>query len=107
MIQIGATRVASGRLLRQECLEHRFDPQRHVPAAGIPTHGIRPDMQQGQPAIDTVPPALHTFARDTLLAAHNPAFAMAAAAAAGRGHPHAGPDVRGGAEDLLRARAEY
>ena len=76
IIQIGATRIVGGRLLRQECFEQLVDPQRDIPAAGIAIHGIRPEMLQGQPTIDTVLPAFHAFAQDTVLVAHNAAFDM-------------------------------
>ena len=76
IIQIGATRIVGGRLLRQECFEQLVDPQRDIPAAGIAIHGIRPEMLVGQPTIDTVLPAFHAFAQDTVLVAHNAAFDM-------------------------------
>jgi len=76
IIQIGATRIVAGKLRRQECFEQLVDPQRDIPAAGIPIHGIEPQMVQGQPTIDTVLPAFHAFAQDTVLVAHNAAFDM-------------------------------
>jgi len=76
IIQIGAARIVNGRLLRQESFEQLVDPQRSIPAAGIPIHGIRPEMVRGQPTIAEVLPAFHTYARDTVLVAHNAAFDM-------------------------------
>jgi DNA polymerase-3 subunit epsilon len=76
IIQIGATRIVGGKLRRQECFEQLVDPQRDIPAAGIPIHGIQPEMVRGQPTIDTVLPAFHAFAQDTVLVAHNAAFDM-------------------------------
>ena len=76
IIQIGAARIVNGKLLRQECFEQLVDPQRSIPAASIPIHGITPDMVLGQPTIDTVLPAFHAYARDTVLVAHNAAFDM-------------------------------
>jgi DNA polymerase III subunit epsilon len=76
IIQIGATRIVAGKLRRQECFEQLVDPQRSIPAAGIPIHGIEPEMVQGQPTIDRVLPAFHAFAQDTVLVAHNAAFDM-------------------------------
>jgi DNA polymerase-3 subunit epsilon len=76
ILQIGATRIVAGKLRRQECFEQLVDPQRDIPAAGIPIHGIEPHMVQGQPTIDTVLPAFHAFAQDTVLVGHNAAFDM-------------------------------
>ena len=76
IIQIGATRIVNGRLLRQEGFEQLVDPQRPISAASIPIHGIEPAMVAGQPTIDRVLPAFHAFALDTVLVAHNAAFDM-------------------------------
>jgi DNA polymerase-3 subunit epsilon len=76
IIQIGATRIVAGKLRRQECFEQLVDPQRGIPAASIPIHGIRPEMVSGQPVIAAVLPAFHAYARDTVLVAHNAAFDM-------------------------------
>ena len=76
IIQIGATRIVNGRLLRQEGFEQLVDPQRSISAASIPIHGIEPAMVVGQPTIDRVLPAFHAFAQDTVLVAHNAAFDM-------------------------------
>jgi DNA polymerase-3 subunit epsilon len=76
IIQIGATRIVSGKLRRQECFEQLVDPQRSLPAAGIAIHGIQPEMLAGQPTIAQVLPAFHAFAQETILVAHNAAFDM-------------------------------
>ena len=76
ILQIGATRIVAGKLRRQECFEQLVDPQRDIPEAGIPIHGIQPQMVLGQPTIDTVLPAFHAFAQDTVLVGHNAAFDM-------------------------------
>ncbi|MEP7297839.1 MAG: exonuclease domain-containing protein [Burkholderiales bacterium] len=76
IIQIGATRIVEGKLRRQECFDQLVDPQRDIPEASIPIHGIRPEMVAGQPTIDVVLPAFHAYARDTVLVAHNAAFDM-------------------------------
>ncbi|MFN3494527.1 MAG: exonuclease domain-containing protein, partial [Hydrogenophaga sp.] len=76
IIQIGAARIVNGKLLRHESFEQLVDPRRSLPAASIPIHGITPDMLKGQPGIETVLPAFHLFAQDTVLVAHNAAFDM-------------------------------
>jgi len=76
IIQIGATRIVAGKLRREDCFEQLVDPQRDIPAASIPIHGIRPEMVAGAPTIDRVLPAFYAFAQDTVLVAHNAAFDM-------------------------------
>jgi DNA polymerase-3 subunit epsilon len=74
ILQIGATRIVAAKLRRQECFEQLVDPGRSIPPAGIPIHGITPEMVQGQPPIKAVLPAFHAFAHETVLVAHNAAF---------------------------------
>jgi DNA polymerase-3 subunit epsilon len=76
IIQLGATRIVGGKLRRQESFEQLVDPQRSISAASIPIHGILPEMVAGKPTIAEVLPALHAFAQDTVLVAHNAAFDM-------------------------------
>jgi DNA polymerase III subunit epsilon len=76
ILQIGAVRIVNGKLLRQEGFEQLVDPQRDIPAASIPIHGIEPHMVRGQPRIEQVLPSFHAFAQDTVLVAHNAAFDM-------------------------------
>lgn len=74
ILQIGATRIVNGKLLRGECFDQLVDPRRSIPEAGIPIHGIRPEMVRGKPVITEVLPAFHAFAADTVLVGHNVAF---------------------------------
>ena len=76
IIQIGATRIVNGRLLRQECFDQLVDPQRALAAASIAVHGIQPATLVGQPLILDVLPVFHAFAFETVLVAHNAAFDM-------------------------------
>ncbi|KPF48938.1 hypothetical protein IP87_05195 [beta proteobacterium AAP121] len=74
ILQIGATRLLAGRLLKGESFDQLVHPGRSIPAEGIAIHGITPAMVAGQPPISTVLPAFHAYARDTVLVAHNAAF---------------------------------
>ena len=76
IIQIGATRIVNGKLLRTECFEQLVDPQRSITPASALIHGLQADMVRGQPTIAEVLPAFHAFALDTVLVAHNAAFDM-------------------------------
>ncbi|CAM5404468.1 exonuclease domain-containing protein [Thauera mechernichensis] len=76
IIQIGATRILNGKLLRSESFEQLIDPQRPLAAESAKIHGITSDMLRGQPTVNKVLPAFHAFAADTVLIAHNAAFDM-------------------------------
>ncbi len=76
IIQIGATRILNGKLLRSESFEQLVNPRRPLAPESAKIHGITSEMLRGQPEIGVVLPAFHAFARDTVLVAHNAAFDM-------------------------------
>ncbi|MBS0510447.1 MAG: DNA polymerase III subunit epsilon [Proteobacteria bacterium] len=76
IIQIGATRILNGKLLRSESFEQLVDPDRPLAPESAEIHGITEAMLRGQPGIAQVLPAFHAFAADTVLVAHNAAFDM-------------------------------
>jgi DNA polymerase-3 subunit epsilon len=76
IIQIGATRIVNGKLLKSEFFDQLVDPQRPLPEESTRIHGITPEMLRNQPLMDKVLPAFHAFAQDTVLVAHNAAFDM-------------------------------
>ncbi len=76
IIQIGATRVLNNKLLRSESFEQLVDPRRPLAPESAKIHGITAEMLRGQPTIESVLPAFHAFAADTVLIAHNAAFDM-------------------------------
>jgi DNA polymerase-3 subunit epsilon len=76
IIQIGATRIVNGKLLRHECFDQLVDPKRALASASAAIHGLRPEALAGQPTILEVLPVFHAFALDTVLVAHNAAFDM-------------------------------
>lgn len=76
IIQVGAARIVNGRIVDGESIDQLVDPGRSIPEAGIPIHGIRPEMVRGQPRIGEVLPRLAAFAADTVLVGHNVAFDM-------------------------------
>jgi DNA polymerase-3 subunit epsilon len=76
IIQIGATRIVNGRLLRNETFEQLVDPRRPLVRESIHIHGITEDLLRGQPTIDKVLPVFHRFCEETVLVGHNVAFDM-------------------------------
>lgn len=76
IIQLGAVRIVSGRLLHNECIDQLVNPQRPVPNSSVEVHGIDPELLPSQPTITKVLPNFHIFAANSVLVAHNAAFDM-------------------------------
>lgn len=76
IIQIGATRIVNGRLLRSEVFDRLIDPRRSIAPESVKVHGITQDMLAGRPTIERVLPDFHAFCEDTVLVGHNAAFDM-------------------------------
>jgi DNA polymerase-3 subunit epsilon len=76
IIQLGAVRIVNGRLLRQEIFDQLVDPRRPVRPESRAIHGIDDAMLRDCPGIETVLPAFHRFAAETVLVGHNVAFDM-------------------------------
>ena len=76
IIQIGATRIVNGRLLKSEVFDRLIDPRRAIAPESMRVHGITREMLNGQPTIEQVLPEFHAFCEDTVLVGHNAAFDM-------------------------------
>lgn len=75
--QIAATRIVNGNIVADEQINALVDPERHIPKAATKIHHITNEMVKNQPKIDVVGRALHSFARGSVLVAHNAPFDMA------------------------------
>jgi DNA polymerase-3 subunit epsilon len=75
--QIAAVRIVNGTIVPREQLDTLVDPERKIPMAATRIHHITNDMVKGQPKIDVAGRALHSFARGSVLVAHNAPFDMA------------------------------
>lgn len=75
--QVAAIRIVNGNIVPTETLDTLVDPERHIPKASTKIHHITNEMVRGQPTIDIAGRALHSFARGSVLVAHNAPFDMA------------------------------
>lgn len=74
LVQVGAVRVAQGRVLSGEGFERLIDPGRPIPPTAWAIHGIDDDMVRGKPPLAVVLPQLAAFAGGAVLVGHNVAF---------------------------------
>ncbi|SMX22073.1 3'-5' exonuclease [Boseongicola aestuarii] len=74
IVQIGAVRVLNGRIVEGERLDTYINPGRPIPPASTRIHKVTDDHVKGAPDIATAGRALHHFARNAVLVAHNAPF---------------------------------
>ena len=74
IVQIGAVRVLGGRIVGGEVIDTYVFPDRPIPPASTRIHRVTDDDVKGAPDIGTAGRALHHFARDAVLVAHNAPF---------------------------------
>ncbi|MCA0042209.1 3'-5' exonuclease [Celeribacter litoreus] len=72
--QVAALRVVNGRIVDTETLDELVDPCRPIPASSTAVHHITNEMVKGKPKIDVIGRKLHSFARGSVLVAHNAPF---------------------------------
>lgn len=74
IVQIGAVRILGGRIVKGEVIDTYVDPGRPIPPASTRIHGVTDAHVAGAPDIGKAGRALHDFARDAVLVAHNAPF---------------------------------
>ncbi|GAA3862693.1 3'-5' exonuclease [Celeribacter arenosi] len=72
--QVAALRVVNGRVVETERLDKLVNPGRPIPAMATEVHHITDEMVRHAPRIDVVGRELHSFARGSVLVAHNAPF---------------------------------
>lgn len=74
IVQIGAVRVLNGRIVDGEVFDSYVNPGRPIPPASTRIHQVTDDHVIGAADITAAGRALHHFARDSVLVAHNAPF---------------------------------
>ncbi|MFN3208284.1 MAG: exonuclease domain-containing protein [Roseovarius sp.] len=74
VIQLGAVRILNGRIVQGERIDMFVDPKRPIPPESTRIHRITDADVRGAPDFGTACHALHHFARDAVLVAHNAPF---------------------------------
>lgn len=77
LVQIGAVRVAQGRVQSGDAFERLIAPGRPIPAAASDIHGIGDAQVVGKPPLSVVLPQFAAFAGTSVLVGHNVAFDLA------------------------------
>lgn len=74
IVQIGAVRILNGRMVEGEILDTFVNPGRPIPPASTRIHKVSDAHVADAPDIANAGRALHHFARDAVLVAHNAPF---------------------------------
>ncbi len=77
IVQVGAVRVLSNRIVRGETCDTFVNPGRPIPGDSSRIHGITDEMVDGAPDPVTALRQFHGFAQDAVLVAHNAPFDLA------------------------------
>ncbi len=77
VVQIGAVRVVSGKIVPGEQIDQLVDPGMAIPQSSTKVHKVTDAMVHGQPDIAEAGRRFHHFARGAVVVAHNAPFDMA------------------------------
>ncbi|SHK55654.1 DNA polymerase-3 subunit epsilon [Shimia gijangensis] len=77
IVQIGAVRVLNGKIIPGEEINQLVNPGMKIPAASTKVHKVTDRMVANAPDIHAASRSFHTFARDSVIVAHNAPFDMA------------------------------
>lgn len=77
VVQLGAVRVVNGRMVPGETINQLVNPGMRIPPASTKVHKVTDEMVADAPGFHVVSQQFHTFARDSVIVAHNAPFDMA------------------------------